>query len=121
MSFFSRVKNIIRSNINAQIDKFDGNVESFDNFEYEENFADDFKEYVETPKEEPQHDIEREYSAILEVRYGADLETIKKSYKKLLKKYHPDLYHNKPEKFDKAQKLTEKLNEAYSYFEKKYE
>lgn len=118
MSFFGRVKNIIRSNINAQIDKFDSN---FENFEYEEDFTDDFKEYAEIPKEEPQHDIEREYCAILEVRYGADLETIKKSYKKLLKKYHPDLYHNKPEKFDKAQKLTEKLNEAYSYFEKKYE
>lgn len=113
MSFIGRLRNIIRSNINFSGDNFNTN---FQNIEFE----DDFQENIETPKETKKPDIESEYYAILEVGYGANFDEIKKSYKKLLKKYHPDLFHNKPEKFKKAQKLTEKINEAYSYFEKKY-
>lgn len=57
----------------------------------------------------------------LEVPYTASFEEIKMSYKKLVKKYHPDKFHNDPQKRQYAETVTQKLNEAYTYFEKKYE
>lgn len=117
LSFFGRLRNIVRSNINYNKES---SYTNFEDFAPEEDFESEFKEYTETPQKQEYHDIEREYRAILEVGYNADFDEIKKSYRKLLKKYHPDLYHNKPEKFEKAQKLTEKINQAYSYFENKY-
>src|SRR6188474_2791650 len=35
---------------------------------------------------------------VLEVAYGADWETVKHAYRKLMRKYHPDLHHKSPEK-----------------------
>ena len=50
------------------------------------------------------------YYEILKVKQNASQETIKTSYKKLIKKYHPDIY-----KGDKnyAEKMTKELNIAY--------
>jgi len=49
------------------------------------------------------------YYSILEVEKTASKEDIKKSYKKLARKYHPDLNKNNPEAEDKFKEL----NEAY--------
>ena len=64
--------------------------------------------------------IEDGYYANLELKAGASLEQIKKSYKTLMKKYHPDLFHNDEAQRKAAELITSKLNEAYSYFEKKF-
>ena len=61
-----------------------------------------------------------EYYKILELEYGSDFSSIKKAYKRLLKKYHPDLFQNKPEKLKSAQEVTRQINEAYTYFERKF-
>lgn len=117
MSFFGRLKNIIRSNINFGNEKTDIPLNNFE----QQNFQ-NYQNYEEEKKEEvmPDNRPDAEYYAILEVKYGADFEEIKKSYKRLLKKYHPDLFHNQPEKFKTAEKLMEKINAAYSFFEEKY-
>jgi DnaJ-domain-containing protein 1 len=65
--------------------------------------------------------MEQEYYANLELVAGASFEQIKVAYKKLLKKYHPDLYHQDKEKKEYANKIAIKLNEAFNYFEKKFE
>jgi DnaJ-domain-containing protein 1 len=62
---------------------------------------------------------EKAYYQALEVPPGASFDEIKAAYKKLVKKYHPDLFHNNPEKRRYAEIVTGKLNEAYAYFEKK--
>lgn len=50
---------------------------------------------------------------VLGVPQGADEETIKKAYKELVKKYHPDQYANNPLSSLAEEKLKE-VNEAYS-------
>jgi len=109
MSLYGRIKNIIKSNIHySNKNQVDIDLNDYDNL------------YFDDAKDEPQKDAtERKYYAILELPYGADFKAIKASYKKLLRKYHPDLYQNQPEKLEKAKKVTEKINEAYSYFERK--
>lgn len=67
----------------------------------------------------PKDNVEQKYYNVLELEYGADFSAIKRAYKKLLKKYHPDLYANNPEKEKVAKEVTKQINEAYSYFEKK--
>ena len=110
MGLFNRVKNIIKSNINF---KNEVKLEDIDTSDYDEVYYDDVKEVPKDNKEE-------KYYGILELEYGAGFKEIKASYKRLLKKYHPDLYYNDTEKQKTAQKITEKLNEAYTYFERKY-
>ena len=108
MSFFKRVKNIIKSELN----KDKGLRNSF--IEYDEILN---KE--ETVQTKIKNEKENEYYEILEVEYGASFKEIKSSYKKLLKKYHPDFFRNDKEKYEKAVKISKKINEAYSYFERK--
>ncbi|MDO1445172.1 J domain-containing protein [Rhodocytophaga aerolata] len=62
---------------------------------------------------------ENTYYRALEVTPGTSFDDIKASYKKLVKKYHPDLFHNNPEKRRYAEVVTQQINEAYAYFEQK--
>lgn len=114
MSFFSRLKNIVRSNLNFDRNKII-DIENL-NMGYDD-IANNGDVIDEIP---PDYTIEKEYYSILELEYGADFTKIKNAYKNLLKKYHPDMYQNKPDKIKIAQKLTKKINEAYNYFSKKY-
>ena len=114
MSLFKRLKDIVRSNINYKEEIFEENTD-IDINSYEDIYFDDSKDI---PNEN--NTQERQYYKILEVEYGADFDEIKKAYKRLLKKYHPDLFVNQPEKLEAAQKVSAKINEAYTYFERKY-
>ena len=49
-----------------------------------------------------------------------NFEEIKASYKRLLKKYHPDKFYGDEKKLQTAQEVVKKLNIAYNYFEEKY-
>jgi DnaJ-domain-containing protein 1 len=61
-------------------------------------------------------DIAQHYKT-LNVEYGADATTVKKSYRKLMRKYHPDV-HKDPKKKAAATKLTVKISAAYAAVEK---
>ena len=50
------------------------------------------------------------YYDVLGVEKNADSESIKKAYKKLAKKYHPDL---NPEDVESSEEQFKKINEAY--------
>jgi cell division protein FtsN len=67
-----------------------------------------------------QQQEERQYYTALELSHGASFEEIKAAYKKLIKQYHPDRFHNDAEKHKAAVEISQKLNIAYSYFEKKF-
>ncbi len=60
------------------------------------------------------------YYAALELKPGAAFPEIKAAYKRLVKVYHPDKYHNDEKKRKYAEQVTQKLNEAYRYFEDKF-
>lgn len=59
----------------------------------------------------------RDYYANLEVPYGADMKTVKKSYRRLMQKYHPDRYANDPEMEELATELSQELSQAYKAVE----
>lgn len=61
--------------------------------------------------------IRKAYAA-LEVPPGSDFETVRRSYRRLMRKYHPDLHGGSPEKHRAATDLTQRLTEAYKTLEK---
>ncbi len=61
-------------------------------------------------------DIAQHYKT-LGVEYGADATTVKKAYRKQMRKYHPDL-HADPKKKIAATKLTVQISAAYEAIEK---
>ena len=54
------------------------------------------------------------YYANLELPYGTDLNQVTQSWKRLLKKYHPDLYHTDPDRRRIAEEIAQQLNLAYN-------
>jgi len=56
----------------------------------------------------------------LGVDRNASIEDIKKAYRELVKKYHPDRYQDNPLKDLADEKLAE-INEAYEYIMENYE
>jgi DnaJ-domain-containing protein 1 len=59
----------------------------------------------------------RELYQQLEVPYGADFDEVKKSFRRLMRKYHPDLHAGNPEKQKVATQLTMSLTQAYNELE----
>jgi DnaJ-domain-containing protein 1 len=59
----------------------------------------------------------RELYAQLEVPYGAGFEEVKKSFRRLMRKYHPDLHAGNPQKQKTATQLTMSLTQAYNELE----
>ena len=62
---------------------------------------------------------EREYLKIMELssEEALNADAIKKQYKKLVKMYHPDLYHNDREKEEKIKQINNAYNELMKRFE----
>jgi len=63
-------------------------------------------------------DAIRKAYAALEVPAGSDFETVRHSYRRLMRKYHPDLHGGAPEKQRAATDLTQRLTQAYKALEK---
>lgn len=63
-------------------------------------------------------ELRRAYAA-LEVPFGSDFATVRKSYRTLMRKYHPDRHTGTPEKQKAATELAQKLGHAYELIEKK--
>jgi len=57
---------------------------------------------------------------VLGIREGTSVEGIKRAYKELVRKYHPDQYQNNPLS-DLAEEKLKEINEAYDYLMKKAE
>ncbi len=62
--------------------------------------------------------IRRAYAA-LEVPPGSDFETVRRAYRTLMRKYHPDLHTSTPEKQKAANEIAQKLTDSYKLLEKK--
>lgn len=62
--------------------------------------------------------LRRAYAA-LEVPPGSNFETVRRAYRTLMRKYHPDLHTATPEKQKAANEITQKLTDAYKLLEKK--
>ncbi len=73
---------------------------------------------AQTPRPAPGDDIRRAYAA-LEVPFGADFATVRKSYRILMRKYHPDRHAGSPDKQKAATEVAQKLSAAYQLIEKR--
>lgn len=103
----------------SAFDEFEENYEKYKKYQEKINYQQ--YSYQNSYKNNSQQDNEaHKYYKWLELPYGSSFEEIKKAYKNLMKKYHPDNFHNNETKRQTAEKLSQKLNEAYQYFEKKY-
>lgn len=49
----------------------------------------------------------------LELEPGADLQAVRKAYRRLLKQYHPDKFAKDPEKYKVATEVTRNITAAY--------
>ena len=56
--------------------------------------------------------------ATLEVAFAAPFADVRKSYKRLLHKYHPDRFSDDAEKQALANEVTQRLNEAFARIER---
>ncbi len=72
-----------------------------------------------TSQSSTQDPLLAQYYANLEVPYGSDLETVRRAWKNLLRKYHPDRHSGDPEKQAIANKLVQELNHAFQELEKR--
>ena len=67
---------------------------------------------TERPRPAPDDSLRQDYTN-LEVPFGADMETVVRSYKKLIMRYHPDKHSGGPEEQRVALEITKKLNESF--------
>lgn len=63
--------------------------------------------------------LRRDY-AILEVSFAAPLAEVRKSYKRLLHKYHPDHFSGDANKQAVANEVTQRLNDAFDRIERQH-
>ena len=85
-----------------------------DNFEFFEDFV---SEFSNQNKEIYFNETERKYLKIMELKPDeVSIKTLKSQYKKLVKKYHPDLHQDDIN----AEENFKKLSEAYKHLLKKF-
>ncbi len=129
MALFKRIIDIIQADISSRLDKLENRQNKREQqrqnkYHYKESsYGNEHKSsynnsgYKES-KPSNRDDKLAQYYANLEIPYGSDLETAKKAWKELLKKYHPDRHSNEPAKREISNNLTSKLNEAFKEIEK---
>jgi len=124
MEILKRIQYIIKATINTFLEDKINRVKKKRRPVHE--YTDDsfFNHHYQETTNQKQHTTRRVdpnlvgHYAALEIPYGSDLETVTSAWKRLLKKYHPDLYSNDPGKIEIAQKITQGLNEAYATIQK---
>jgi hypothetical protein len=101
-------------------EEFEENYRKYQKYQQEYQSYQKQQDYQKKSTYQSSNTQELKYYAWLEVPAGSNFEEIKKSYKNLMKKYHPDNFHHNESKRKTAEELCQKLNEAYQYFEKKF-
>lgn len=72
------------------------------------------------PRPPPNPDPLADCYASLEIEPGSDLETARRAWKQQLRKYHPDLFGQDPEKQSIAHEVTQTLNHAFEQIERHF-
>ena len=55
-----------------------------------------------------------QYYKVLDLPYGAEFAEVKKSYRQLMRKYHPDRHMGNPKKQKAATELSMRVTQAYN-------
>ncbi|OHD13424.1 MAG: hypothetical protein A2Y41_01010 [Spirochaetes bacterium GWB1_36_13] len=86
------------------------------NYENYENYFHNERKNQRYDNDDYQEKIARCYAA-MEIPFGSNLEEVKKAYRTLLKKYHPDFFGTDPDKQKTANLLCQRLTEIYKELE----
>jgi len=116
MSLKDRIGRSMRQNLNELLDR----VSDFEEHGGFRRIVEPIVEElgIDAPEPHPRGEKSiREYYANLEVPYGSDLETVKESYRRLMRKYHPDKHSASPEMEAIATELTQEITRAYRAIE----
>jgi DnaJ-domain-containing protein 1 len=116
-SFKDRISRNLRANLNDILDRVSEFEESGGFRRIVEPLADELGFEAPAPRAGGGEKSIRDYYANLEVPFGADLETVKESYRRLMRKYHPDRHSSDPEMEELATELTQELTRAYQAIE----
>lgn len=55
-----------------------------------------------------------EWYKVLDLQLGADMPTIKTAYRKMMRKYHPDMHQGSPQKLKAANEMSMRVTGAYN-------
>jgi len=131
LAIFKRVADVARSNLEALKENLG---KSLDEYSDEELYSELERRKLERKKpsasqaapssssssspssssssKPPADELTKAYAS-LELEKGADIETVKAQYRKLIRRYHPDRHVGDPEKHAAALELAQKLTKAY--------
>ncbi len=123
MDLKERLKRAARANLNSVLDAIKevedrGGIGKI----FEDKFPEGFEtigspsDHVQPPKSGTDKTL-RDYYANLEVEYGADMATVKASYRKLMRKYHPDKFAHDDDMQQLSTELSQELTRAYQAIE----
>lgn len=120
-AFKDRVFRAVRANLNDVLDRIRefedaGGFETLFDFEADSaRLGSEHSSSSHEPMDAPRREKSiREYYANLEVPYGSDLPTVKASYLRLMRQYHPDRHSNDEQMEALATELSQELSQAYS-------
>lgn len=125
MSFGKRLYNIARAELKSAADKVKQSIAGED--VVEETFEREQDQEREEPVPTTTIIVEtaeiRRYYANLELPIGASSAEVKAAYRRLMRRYHPDLHQADNEKAEVATRLAQELRVAYEgliiYLEKR--
>lgn len=106
MDLFKRLYNIARAEMPAR----GANVDEYAPDAGENFYTSQRDEHEKSPEQDP---VLAVYYANLELPYGADIETVRRSWKRLMKQYHPDMHSTDANKKEVADELCAELTRAY--------
>jgi DnaJ domain len=113
MSISRRLWRLLKSELNSRFGRFEGSSRK----PYEPHHHQNSRASPRDSGLSPEEAKRAQYYRMLELPYGAPLYNVKASYKRLMKKYHPDKFQNEEQR-QTATELVKKLNEAYAALEK---
>lgn len=76
------------------------------------------RDFVSAVKAGGRDPVLAKHYEVLEVTYGSDWDTVKVSYRRMMRRYHPDLHSSSPEKLKAATEVSTALTVAYNELEK---
>lgn len=127
MNLLSRLKAIIRSQLNTQLTELFSQITQKktrqSQYKRQSKYENENESKGTNSRNENSYQNSKfaSYYAALEIPYGSDLNIVKAAWRRLQKKYHPDLYSQDPEKIKIAQEVTQGINEAYFELKKAIE
>ena len=116
MSISKRLWRLLKNEFNSRLGRFETSQRKPYQWGYEETYGSKGSQGGSDAKDARL----ASYYRMLELPYGAPTYNVKASYKRLMKKYHPDKFQS-DEQRQTATELVKKLNEAYTELTKHLE